>query len=43
VDVSGALLPLFFVVTGLSMNIRAFGRSAFVVLALLFVIATGGT
>jgi Kef-type K+ transport system membrane component KefB len=41
-DVSGALLPLFFVVTGLSVNIGAFGRSAFAVLALLFVIATAG-
>ena len=41
-DVSGVLLPLFFVVTGLSVNIGAFGRSAFLVLALLFVIATAG-
>jgi Kef-type K+ transport system membrane component KefB len=41
-DVSGVLLPLFFVVTGLSVNIGAFGRNAVLVLVLVFAIATVG-
>ena len=41
-DVSSALLPLFFVVTGLSVNIGALGGTAFILLALLCAIATIG-
>ncbi len=41
-DVSGVLMPLFFVVTGLSVNIGAFGRNAILVLVLVFAIAAVG-
>lgn len=41
-DVSGVLLPLFFVVTGLSVNIGAFGRNSILILVLVFAIATIG-
>ncbi len=38
----GLLLPLFFVVTGLSLNIGAMRGDAFVLLAIIFVIAVAG-
>jgi Kef-type K+ transport system membrane component KefB len=41
-DVAGVLLPLFFVVTGLSVNLSTLNGTAFIVLGLLFVIATAG-
>lgn len=41
-SVSGALLPLFFVVTGLSVNVGALGANDFVVLALLLTVASAG-
>lgn len=41
-DVSGVLLPLFFVVTGLSVNIGGFGRNAILMLVVVFVIAAVG-
>jgi Kef-type K+ transport system membrane component KefB len=36
------LLPLFFIVTGLSLNVGALGRDEFVLLALILVIAVAG-
>lgn len=43
VDQTGnLLLPLFFVVVGLSLNIGAMGADAFALLALIFIIATAG-
>jgi Kef-type K+ transport system membrane component KefB len=41
-EVSGMFLPLFFVVTGLSVNVSALPGQAFVVLAVLVAIATAG-
>jgi Kef-type K+ transport system membrane component KefB len=41
-DVSGILLPLFFVVTGLSVNIGAFGQNAILILILVLAIAAIG-
>ena len=41
-DVSGVLLPLFFVVTGLSVNVSALDGTAFGLLALLATIASVG-
>jgi Kef-type K+ transport system membrane component KefB len=41
-QVSGLLLPLFFVVTGLSANIGALGSGAFVVLAIVVAVACIG-
>jgi Kef-type K+ transport system membrane component KefB len=41
-DVSSVLLPLFFVVTGLSVNVTALGRKAVLILVLVFAIATIG-
>lgn len=41
-DVSGVLLPLFFVVTGLSVNIGAFGSNALLILMLTFAVAAIG-
>ncbi len=41
-QVGGLLLPLFFVVTGLSMNIGTLGADAFVVLAIVVVVACAG-
>jgi Kef-type K+ transport system membrane component KefB len=41
-DIGGLLLPLFFVVTGLSTNVGALNGSALVVLALVCVIAGAG-
>lgn len=41
-NASGLLLPLFFVVTGLSVNIGAMGGLAWAMLALIFVAAAGG-
>jgi Kef-type K+ transport system membrane component KefB len=38
----GLLLPLFFVVTGLSLNIGAMRGDAFILLAVIFVIAVAG-
>ena len=38
----GLFLPLFFVVTGLSVNIGVMNRTAFILLALVCVIACGG-
>jgi K+:H+ antiporter len=41
-EMGGLFLPLFFVVTGLSVNVGAMNRTAFLVLALVCVIACGG-
>jgi Kef-type K+ transport system membrane component KefB len=41
-EVGGLLLPLFFVVTGLSLNVSALSGTAFIVLALICAIAIGG-
>ncbi len=41
-EVSGVLLPLFFVVTGLSVNVRALDGTALIMLVVLFAIATMG-
>lgn len=41
-EISGILLPLFFVVTGLSLNVGALRGAAYVVLALLCVVASFG-
>lgn len=41
-EVSGVLLPLFFAVTGLSVNIGTLNGTAFMLLALLFAIASIG-
>jgi Kef-type K+ transport system membrane component KefB len=41
-NVSGVLLPLFFVVTGLSVNVGALDGTAFVMLAVLLALATTG-
>jgi Kef-type K+ transport system membrane component KefB len=41
-DVGGLFLPLFFVVTGLSVNVAAMDRTGFVLLAVVCVIACGG-
>jgi Kef-type K+ transport system membrane component KefB len=41
-DVSGVLLPLFFVVTGLSVNVGALNGSAFLLLVVLMVVASVG-
>jgi Kef-type K+ transport system membrane component KefB len=41
-DVSSVLLPLFFVVTGLSVNVGALDGTAFIALALLVGVATAG-
>ena len=41
-QVAGLLLPLFFVVTGLSLNVGALGGSAFVLLGLFCVLASVG-
>jgi Kef-type K+ transport system membrane component KefB len=41
-NVSGVLLPLFFVVTGLSVNVGALDGTALVMLAVFFVLATAG-
>jgi Kef-type K+ transport system membrane component KefB len=41
-EVGGLLLPLFFVVTGLSLNIGALGGMAFAVLAILCALAAAG-
>jgi len=41
-EVGGLLLPLFFVVTGLSLNIGALNGAGFAILALFCVIAIGG-
>ncbi|HEX4788998.1 MAG TPA: cation:proton antiporter [Actinospica sp.] len=41
-QVGGLLLPLFFVVTGLSLNVGAMNATAFLLLALVCVIAVGG-
>jgi Kef-type K+ transport system membrane component KefB len=41
-EAGGLLLPLFFVVTGLSLNIGALHGNALLLLALIFVIATAG-
>jgi Kef-type K+ transport system membrane component KefB len=41
-NVSGVLLPLFFVVTGLSVNVGTLSKMAFVMLAVLFALATAG-
>ena len=41
-DVAGVLLPLFFVVTGLSVNVGTLNGTAFVLLALLTVVASLG-
>jgi Kef-type K+ transport system membrane component KefB len=41
-EIGGVLLPLFFVVTGLSVNIGALGRTAFVLLAIVCAIASAG-
>jgi K+:H+ antiporter len=41
-EVGGLLLPLFFVVTGLSLNVGAMNDSAFALLALVCLIAIGG-
>lgn len=41
-DIGGVLLPLFFVVTGLSVNLGALNGSAFVLLAVVCVIASAG-
>jgi K+:H+ antiporter len=41
-NVSGVLLPLFFVVTGLSVNMGTLSKMAFVMLAVLFSLATAG-
>lgn len=41
-NVSGVLLPLFFAVTGLSVNVGALGVNAFVMIALLFTVASAG-
>jgi Kef-type K+ transport system membrane component KefB len=38
-EIGGVLLPLFFVVTGLSLNVGALGRTAFVVLVIICAIA----
>ncbi|MEU4690759.1 cation:proton antiporter [Actinoplanes sp. NPDC023714] len=40
--ISGALLPLFFMITGLSVNIGALGGDAFLVLGLVCLIAVAG-
>jgi Kef-type K+ transport system membrane component KefB len=41
-QVGGVLLPLFFIITGLSLNVGALGSSAFVLLAIVCVIASTG-
>jgi Kef-type K+ transport system membrane component KefB len=41
-DVSRALLPLFFMITGLSVNVGALNGSAFIVLAVVSAIASAG-
>lgn len=41
-QISGALLPLFFIVTGLSVNVGSMGGTAAVVFAVLFAIASVG-
>jgi Kef-type K+ transport system membrane component KefB len=41
-QVGGVLLPLFFIVTGLSLNVGALGSTAFVLLAIVCVIAGTG-
>ena len=41
-EIGGVLLPLFFVTTGLSMDIEALGTSAFVLLAILCAFASAG-
>jgi Kef-type K+ transport system membrane component KefB len=41
-QIGGVLLPLFFIVTGLSLNVGALGGSAFVLLAIVCVIAGTG-
>lgn len=41
-EIGGLLLPVFFVVTGLSVNIGALGGTALMMLALIFAIASGG-
>jgi Kef-type K+ transport system membrane component KefB len=41
-NIGGILLPLFFVVTGLSLNVEALGGTAFGLLALVCVIASAG-
>jgi Kef-type K+ transport system membrane component KefB len=41
-DIGGLLLPLFFVVTGLSLNVEALDGTAFVVLALVCAVASFG-
>jgi Kef-type K+ transport system membrane component KefB len=41
-DVSRALLPLFFMITGLSMNVGALNGSALIVLAIVCAIASAG-
>lgn len=41
-EVGGVLLPLFFVVTGLSVNVASLNGSAFLLLAVLMVLASAG-
>ncbi len=41
-EIGGALLPLFFITTGLLVNVGSIGGKAFVVFAMLFAIATAG-
>jgi Kef-type K+ transport system membrane component KefB len=41
-EIGGLLLPLFFVVTGLSLNVGALGGTAFVLLAVVCAIASAG-
>jgi Kef-type K+ transport system membrane component KefB len=41
-EIGGVLLPLFFIVTGLSLNVGALGSTAFIVLAIVCVIAGTG-